>query len=261
MELNNTQQERWEYIDAYLRNELNTEEKANFEDQLSTNSSLQEEVTSIRTASTLIRSYGQREELKEIHKKMVSLQKRNQDTSTQNIRFYLRIAAIIVFLIVAWSAIGFMSLNPNSLYSDDFSSFTSDAVRGEAGPKHPKTEYLIHTEYVNANYVRVVELYKGSKEKSLMETFLAGNAYLALNQASTAIYCFKQVLYLSAKENTYGYYQEAEYYLAWSYLRNNQLDDAIKLFDKIRRSEFHVHNGDVDSWFYWKLKLLQWKRR
>ncbi len=261
MEPTNTEQHRWEQIDSYLRGELNTSEKADFDAQLAQNTSLTEEVESIRSAGSLVRNYGQREELKAIHQKMLDSQKHTQSTVFQGINFYLRIAAIIVFLVVAWSGIGFATLTPSSLYADEYSGYVPDAVRGAESPKRPKTEQLMQVEYVNANYVRVAQLYKESASKTLKETFIAGNAYLALDQPNIAASCFKRVMYLSAKENTYDYYQDAEYYLAWSYLKNNQLNEAIKLFDKIYHSEFHTHNPDVDSWFYWKLKLLQWKKK
>ncbi len=261
MERNNTEQQRWEQIDAYLRGELNAAEKSDFDALLTQNANLAGEVESIKTATTIVRSYGQREELKSIHQKMMAQQKKNQLASFQGMNFYLRVAAIIVFLVVAWAGIGFATLTPDSLYIDEHTSYTPEAVRGADAPKRPKTETMILAEYANARYERVVKLYKESADKTLKETFLAGNAYLALNQSAAAADCFKRVMSLSAQKNTYDYYQDAEYYLAWSYLKNNQLDDSIKLFEKIYRSEFHTHNPDVDAWFYWKLKLLQWKRR
>lgn len=260
MELNNTEQQRWEQIDAYLRGELNAGEKSDFDNQLTKDTHLTEEVESIRTATTLVRSYGQREELKSIHQKMMAQQKHDQNSVFQGMGFYLRVAAIIVFLIVAWGGIGFATLTSNSLYVDEYTSYTPDALRGDEAPKRPKLELMIQNEYINANYARVAALYKESKDKTLKESFLAGNAYMALSQPTQAVTCFKRVMYLSARENNYDYYQDAEYYLAWSYLKNNQLDEATKLFEKIYKSEFHTHNPDVDMWFYWKLKLLQWKK-
>jgi len=255
MEPNNEQQ-RWEKIDAYLRGEFTDDERADFENQLTKDSHLTKEVDSIRQAGILVQSYGQREELKAIHQKMIDRQ-----PDWPDIRFYLRVAAIIVFLVVAWAGISIATLTPDSLYKGEYTGYIPETVRDAESPSRPTTEQMIQTEYINANYIRVSELYKASPTKRIRETFLAGNAYLAIDQPGNATACFKRVMYLSGRENNFEYYQDAEYYLAWSYLKNNKLDEAIKMFEKIYNNEFHIHNPDLDRWFFWKLKLLQWKKR
>lgn len=259
MEPTNLEQQRWEHIDAYLRNELTAEQKQNFEKQLHEDSTMAQELEDIRTAGALVKDFGQRESLKAIHEKMVSSANQQQRTALTGTNFYLRVAAIIVFLVVAWAGIGLATLSTDSLYVDDYTAYVSESVRGES-PEKPAVSHQLQMEYSNANYTRVVELYRQSQSKNLHESFIAGNAFLALNQPANAVTCFKRVLSLSAQENSFDYYQDAEYYLAWAYLKNNQFNESMRLFDKIYRSQFHTHNADVDAWFYWKLKLLQWKR-
>ncbi len=260
METNNTEQKRWEIIDSYLRGELTEPEKDEFDRQIAENPLLAEELEKIRTASSVVRKYAQREELKAIHQKMVSRRRSESLNPNHGIGFYMKIAAIIVFLVAAWAGIGFATLSPATLYMEEVVSYIPETTRDESDPRKAAVEYEMQTEYVKSNYTRVVELYQKSTTRNIRESFLAGNAYLATNQSFQAITCFQRVMALSSRENTFDYYQEAEYYLAWAYLKNNQLKEANQLFDKIYQSEYHIHNSDVDSWFYWKLKLLQWKR-
>ncbi|MCU0353448.1 MAG: hypothetical protein MUD08_06870 [Cytophagales bacterium] len=262
MEPNINEQARWERIDAYLRHELTGNEQAAFEAEMRQNTALAEEVHSIRTAGEMARQYGQREELRSLHRKLTAHRQTAATDRNQGLRFYLRVAAIIVFLVVAWAGIGFTTLSPGSLHSDSFVAYLPETTRGPEAAKGPATvEQAMQAEYTKANYTRVAELYQKSRTKRLNEAFVAGNAFLALGQPDKAAACFKRVMSLSVRERNFDFYQDAEYYLAWAYLKNNQIDNAAKLFDKIYRNEFHTHNPDVGTWFYWKLKLLQWKKK
>lgn len=259
MELNDTEQQRWEEIDAYLRNELTASQRASVEGRMRHDAGFALEVERIRVAKTAVREYARHEDMKAIHRKMTASQAATSGNWTDGVGFYLRIAAIFVLLLAAWATIGIATISPNSLYAGEYSAYSAETIRAES-PQLPSAAHRIQTEYLNANYLRVAQLYRQSATKNVKESFIAGNAYLALGQAANASACFKKVLLSSASENAFDFYQSAEYYLAWSYLRNNQLGRAMPLFEKIYRNRFHLHNGDVNTWFYWKLKLLQWKR-
>ncbi len=55
-------------------------------------------------------------------------------------------------------------------------------------------------------------------------------------------------------------YDDAEYYLALSYLKNNETAEALPLFKKIHNNKAHLYNNKVSSWFLRKLQLLSWKQ-
>lgn len=257
MELSNSEQERWEQIEAYLHGEFTAGQRASFEERMQSDTTLAREVEAIRSARLLVRHYGQREELKAIHQKILA-ERPVSPFARSGASFYLRIAAIIVFLIVAWAAIGLTTISPQSLVTSEYITYVPEITRAEA-PVPSTVARQIKEEYLNANYAQVIQLYKNSPGKTIEESFLAGSAYLALQQPRPAMDCFKRVLALSAQENSYDFYQSAEYYMAWAYLQDNQLPEAFKLFDKIYRDSFHAHHTDLSRWFYWKLRFLRWK--
>ncbi len=259
MELIDNEQQRWEEIDAYLRNELTAGQRTAVESRVGNDAAFAADVERIRVAKTAVKEYARHEDMKAIHRKMTSGPKAISGRWTDGVGFYLRIAAIFVVLLAAWATIGITTLSPGSLYADEYSAYSAETIRAES-PQLPSTAHRIQVEYLNANYLGVVQLYRQSTAKTVRESFIAGNAYLALGQAANASVCFKKVLLSSASENAFDFYQSSEYYLAWSYLKNNQFKQAMPLFEKIYRNRFHLHNGDVDTWFYWKLKLLQWKQ-
>ena len=52
---------------------------------------------------------------------------------------------------------------------------------------------------------------------------------------------------------------DAEYYLALSYLAADQPENALPLFQHIHDDAHHLYNDQVTSWFLWKVRIAAWK--
>jgi tetratricopeptide (TPR) repeat protein len=88
---------------------------------------------------------------------------------------------------------------------------------------------------------------------------MAGNAYLKLNNAAEAITCFLSVQQINSTQQTHLYQDDTEYYLAMSYLKNDEPSKAIPLFEKIHADKNHLYNSKVSWWFLEKLHWLHSK--
>ena len=63
--------------------------------------------------------------------------------------------------------------------------------------------------------------------------FLAGNAFLTTHQPVKAIDAFTALQQINQPVNTHIFEEDAEYYLALSYLANREPAKAIPIFEKI----------------------------
>jgi hypothetical protein len=52
---------------------------------------------------------------------------------------------------------------------------------------------------------------------------------------------------------------EAEYYLALSYIRNRDYDLAIPILEKIKDHPIHIYHEKVDAKLIRKIKMLKWR--
>ncbi len=71
----------------------------------------------------------------------------------------------------------------------------------------------------------------------------------AYNEDAEAIATFQILMERNKKANTDFFEDDAEYYLAMSYLNNHELQKAMPIFEKIQSDPDHKYNGDVSEWF------------
>lgn len=253
----NAEIEKTAYIDRYLRGELPAAERITFERRLREDEAFAEEVERIQSMRSIIRNYGYRKDLRTIHQEAMGIQRKNRVSRTFNTT--LRIAATVTLLLVSTLAIRLFTLTPDSLFRQAYEGYQTETVRGEKPNDRSSAEQLCE-EYANGHYSTVVQLYKQRRMRSIRETFVAANAYLALSQPSQAIPLLRQVMADSNRSGDFTYYQDAEYYLAWAYLKNNQLQKADAFFTSIYQNPYHPYHASINWWFYWQIKLLRLKQ-
>ena len=81
------------------------------------------------------------------------------------------------------------------------------------------------------------------------EYLLAGIAYLEKNQPEKAIETFKILITKNQNSKTDFFEDDAEYYLAMSYLDNLESEKALPIFEKIKADPENRHYSDVDEIF------------
>jgi tetratricopeptide (TPR) repeat protein len=84
---------------------------------------------------------------------------------------------------------------------------------------------------------------------------LAGIAYLEKKQPRKAIATFQAMIKKNRDSNSDFFQDDAEYYLAMSYLDNQEPEKAMPIFENIQADKDNRYNSIVSNWFMLKLKI------
>jgi hypothetical protein len=105
----------------------------------------------------------------------------------------------------------------------------------------------------------VIRIHTTGEDSSLSATFLAAMANLELNNMNDAIPDLEEVVNANKTSGTPVFQDEAEYYLALSYIRNRDYDLALPLLEKIRDDRDHLYHEKVDRKLVRNVKMLKWR--
>jgi tetratricopeptide (TPR) repeat protein len=255
----NDEQSSFELIEQYLDGSLSENERMLFEQKIQKDDLLAKEVQNLRSTRSVIRSYGYRQDLKAIHAKAMA-ERQSQKSVFALWGTPMRIAASILLLVVCGLSINLATVSSGSLIDKRYESYEIETNRGGFEAGHSLSRE-IQQEYVNKNYSKVAALYETHQVNTLRETFVVANAYMALSRPAKAIPAFKKVLALGEKDRSFEFFHDAEYYLAWAYLKNHQVAEADRIFTKIYQSDYHPYHDKINWWFYWQMKLIHLKNR
>lgn len=252
--------EKLELIDRYLRNELSGTEKTTFEQKVGKNADFKQELEDMQISQEMIRSYAMREEIKSIRKAMLQENKSNTSTSSPSFKFYaVRIAASILLVVVALAAFQYASLSGDSLYAEKAMIYPTETTRSGQEDTDISAEELAISYYRLDDFQRYIEHYEQLTSPSIKATFLAGNAYLQLSDNEKAISAFNIVLEQNDPNTLMQFQEDAEYFLALAMIKNGDYEQAYALMETIANNPDHRYHDMVDTFYLWKLKIMQWK--
>jgi hypothetical protein len=167
----------------------------------------------------------------------------------------LRIAAMLVVTLGVASAYKYSSVNAKTVFNKYYTSYDLGTVRGDG------TRDSLEEAYKNKDWKKVVGLYNNEASRNAKYYFLAGMADLELHQYPVAIEQFEAVLSENAKNHDNYFKDEAEYFLAFSYLMNNQSGKALQLLSKIRGNKDHLYYPSAEQMSEIDLKILDLKSK
>jgi len=254
-------------IDLYVRGLLQGESLEEFKNRLAIDETLRREVALHRSIMQNAIAAGRaelRSQLKQYHQEIspsesLSVSATGDPESGQKRKTISRrriwLAAAAVAVIFAFAGLYYYaSISSERLFYSQFSPYVVRTYRGS-----PSQEMIAL--YNAAQYEAYLSRYEGNEPQSLQTEFLAGNAYLSLGKMTEAIAVFQDLITrnegVPIKDRQY--HEDAEYYLALAYLKNNQVQEAERLFDKIAASPQHAYAHLVTAGFLWKLQLLEFK--
>jgi tetratricopeptide (TPR) repeat protein len=160
----------------------------------------------------------------------------------------LRIAFGFSMILCLFALYLYVTVTPEKLFSKNF---------------HP---YELHTMRGSSNSSAIREAYKTGKMDSVIwefnslnapqpeEYLLAGIAFLEKNQPEKAIETFKEMIQKNESSKTDFFEQDAEYYLAMSYLSNHEPVKAMPIFERINADSENPYNSNVSEWFILNVK-------
>ena len=243
----------------YLDNELIGEEREDFERRLAGDSALRQELEDLQTARAAVKMYGLKQEVATIHQEMMTEMNpravvRSISGARRVVRYSIAIAASIMLLMVGIVGYNFLRLSPERLYNSQYHAYELSSVRGEQSSRSE-----LETDFQQGRYNKAVEDLKRLQNPGPKELFLCGISYLQMDNFPAATASFKSVIEKNAAANTTLFNDDAEYYLALSYLRNKQYDQALDLMRAIRNNPNHSYHDQFSSGFVRRVKMLKWR--
>ncbi|MFT3933789.1 MAG: hypothetical protein QM726_09260 [Chitinophagaceae bacterium] len=245
----------------YLDNNLPEAEKLQAEQLLREDPTAATELDSLNFSVELIREAGVMEQVKEArlaHENTAKVVTMPQKSSGGVVRTFnkmsFRVAVMILILLGAATVYKFSVTTASDVYSESFERYEIATSRGA------NEDGALEKAYRNKYWKDVVNLFAAKQDKTSKDFFLAGMANMELKNYMIASQQFNQVLQLNKSNSAPMYQDDAEYYLAMSYLASDQPKMAIPILRKIKADGDHLYNKKAKSISDLDLKLLELKR-
>jgi hypothetical protein len=159
-------------------------------------------------------------------------------------RYGLRAAAIILVVMSSTLLYKYLSISSASLYDRYYSGYSLNTARGSA------SEQPIEQAFSAKDWNTVISLAATAKEKDNQTEFLAGMASLEEKHYDVAV---------NTHAGTDVYQDEAEYYLAISWLADKKVNQAMPILEKIKADTHHQYHDKVAKMSFFDLRLAQYK--
>jgi len=226
----------FEDIENYLDESIDSKERTRLKERLEKHSDLYLEVNKHRELKEALNdtdAIAFKEKLIAISKELKAEEENSKTITQPKIKpafFNWKIAATIVVIIGLGSyfIINSFALNSSKLFTNYFTAYPLEGVvRGDSISGFLKEKF---NSYRNGNYRSAVsnleELKAKHPEKEVLNLYL-GNSYLQTNQIEKAITEFQSIDSLST------YYENAQWYLALSFLKTNEETQAKNILKKL----------------------------
>ena len=169
-------------------------------------------------------------------------------------RYTLRAAACVLILAGSASIYKYLSVSSGSLYDRYYSGYALNTSRGA-----DQTNAMVEA-YNAKDWTTVEKIGDTARVSRTNQTdFLSGMACLEKKKYDKAINHFEQIIAVNNHNGT-GYYQdEAEFYLAISWLAHQKINEAMPILEKIRADKNHKYHDAVEKMSFFDLRLAQYK--
>ena len=180
-----------------------------------------------------LKAYGLKQDINRIHKEMMPSLK----SSEKNIapvrsifRYAGRIAAGILFLVIGTGIFIYFDATPENLFSNKYVPYEESVQRGDA-----------------------------PAASAIKRKFLEGQNFLNSGDPLKAVLIFSEILRSNTQMPEKILNDDAEFYLALSYLKAEEPSLALPLLQKIHDNPGHLYHDQVSGWYLLKVKIAAWK--
>ena len=217
-------------LEKYLNGQLNEDEKKSLEAALRTDSQLQQELNDLRLLRIGIEQAGRHallSDLKTIESKLAAVEKpvipiwRNT--------YWRAVAAILIMAALVFVFIP-KKMNEQELFAENFTPYPNvimPTVRGEQQPDTSLLSIAYHA-YDRNEFDIAIKSFESVREKDATVFLYLGNCYLAINNPETAKIYFEKAI-----ETSDVFYEQATWFLALTYLKQNDIRNARIQLEKL----------------------------
>jgi tetratricopeptide (TPR) repeat protein len=243
----------------YLDNELSQEDRNDLEKQLKDNAVMQVELDNLSLTKSAIKTYGLKKHVSLIHSEMMTelivgkYSPKQKGIVRRMVNISMKVAAAAIIIILGLGIYKYTTITPDKLFASNYKAYTLGVNRGKV------EKNLIEKFYQEKNYTAAIRQFETLKDAGINENFLVAVAYMETNNYKNAIAAFNNVLSKNSLNKTSIFNDDAQYFLALSYLKNNDIKLAMPIFEMINGNTNHLYNDKVSNAFIRSLKLLNWK--
>ena len=242
-----------ELLIQYMDGELQGETLISVENAIRLNPEVRAEFENLQSAREAVISYGLKKQVSELHNEMMSELKEENLPRIQPARSLLKrslsLAATVLLAVGLYTAYQYLAASPDKLFRESYQPYSLHETRGS-------TPSSLEETYKKGDMESTVRQFESLASPVAQEYFIAGNAYLETKQFPRAIASFSALQQSNANRQTHYFEEDAAYYLALSYLGNNEPAKAIPIFEKINAEPSHPYHKKVSSWFLARLHKL-----
>jgi predicted negative regulator of RcsB-dependent stress response len=247
-----------EKLVQYLDGELTGAEKESIEQQLAADKNLQEELESLKATREAVKIFGLQQKVSGIHQQMMQEMQspvKKISSTRRIIRYGIAVAASVVLIVGCIIGYNFYTLSSNKVFASNYHSYELSTVRSDDTAQISPVEKA----YREKDYKKTVELISQQSSLTVKETFLAGMSYMELNNSTKAIDEFKKVIAGNENAKSNLFKDEAEYYLALTYISNKDYDFALDILRTIKENPEHLYHEKVTTKLIRQIKMLKWR--
>jgi tetratricopeptide (TPR) repeat protein len=155
----------------------------------------------------------------------------------------------LLILLFGLSAIYiYLRPSPEKLFVQKYRPYEPRILRGGS------RESFVKEAYSDGKMDSVIREFLSINSPEPEEYIMAGIAFLEKNQPAKAIETFGLLIQKNADSKSDFFEEDAEYYLAMSYLSNNESEKAMPIFEKIQADPENPYNSNVNEWFLMNVK-------
>ncbi|HEY6062952.1 MAG TPA: hypothetical protein VIV35_05055 [Chitinophagaceae bacterium] len=246
-----------EKLVQYLDGEMYGAEKISFEQELSADKKLRDELDSLKSTREAIKLYGLQQKVSGIHQQMMQemeLPVRKMSPTRRIIRYSIAAAASVILIVGGIIGYNFYTLSSNKVFASNYHSYELNTLRDNSNPELSSVENA----YRGKKYAEVTGIIY-DRPFTVKESFLRAISYLELKNNTKAIDEFKKVIAENDTAHTNLFKDEAEYYLALTYISNKDYDFALELLRKIRDNPDQLYHDRITGKLIRQVKMLKWR--
>jgi hypothetical protein len=246
-----------EKLVQYLDNELTGSEKESLEQQIAVDNKLKEELENLKATREAVKIFGLQERVAGVHQHMMkelSAPVKKISSARRIIRFSVAIAASVVLIAGSIIAYNFYNLSSGKIFASNYQPYELSTVRDIDSIQISPVEKA----YREKKYSEVTGIIY-DRPFTVKESFLRGISYIELKDNTKAIEELKKVIAENEKANSNLFKDEAEYYLALTYIRNKDYDFALDLLRSIQGDPGHIYHKKITGKMIRQVRMLKWR--
>lgn len=247
-----------EKLVQYLDGELTGAEKESIEQQLAADKKLNDDLESLKATREAVKIFGLQQKVSGIHQQMMQEMQtpvKKMSSTRRIIRYSIAAAASVILIVGSIIGYNFYNLSSNKVFASNYHSYELSTVRdGDSTQVSP-----VEKAYREKDYKKTIELISQQNSLTVKETFLAGMSYMELDNGTKAIDEFKKVIAGNENAKNNLFKDEAEYYLALTYIRNKDYDFALDMLRSIKETPGHLYHEKVTGKLIRQVKMLKWR--